>query len=91
MVREKADFTRLFSLLLPISIAGHTPICFRRTMFRIALLLLLVICAVYVNGSEFGWGFVRPRWYFGGRLNNGLGRVDARETRSYDSYGPGAQ
>ncbi|PIO74422.1 hypothetical protein TELCIR_03565 [Teladorsagia circumcincta] len=74
-------------------------------MFRVALLLLLVICAVYVTGSEFGWGceylrmnqlrkwviVVRPRWYFGGRLNNGLGRVDARETRSYDGYGSGAQ
>ncbi|KAK6040919.1 hypothetical protein COOONC_21576 [Cooperia oncophora] len=59
-------------------------------MFRITVLLLLVIFTVYVAGSDFGWGFVRPRWYFGGRLNNGLGRLDARETRSYDSYGPDA-
>ncbi|XGW05194.1 hypothetical protein V3C99_015963 [Haemonchus contortus] len=56
-------------------------------MFRTAVLLLLLVFSVYVMGSEFGWGFVRPRWYYGGRLSNGLGRLDARETRSYN-YGP---
>ncbi|CAJ0589635.1 unnamed protein product [Cylicocyclus nassatus] len=52
-------------------------------MQRAVFLLLLVALIMCVAGGEIGWGFVRPRWYYGGRRLNGW-------MRSFGNEGNGA-
>ncbi|EYB96710.1 hypothetical protein Y032_0147g2569 [Ancylostoma ceylanicum] len=55
-------------------------------MQRVVLLFLLVILVACAVGSEIGWGFVRPRWYFGGRRNNGFGRAYGSESGGFEGF-----